>query len=45
METKNYYEVLDIPTNCPQDKIAQAYQSALIAYSEDSLAIYSLVLS
>jgi curved DNA-binding protein CbpA len=45
METKNYYEVLDIPTNCPQDKIAQAYQSALIAYSEDSLAIYSLMSS
>ncbi|MDH4468165.1 MAG: helix-turn-helix domain-containing protein [Bacteriovoracaceae bacterium] len=45
METKNYYEVLDIPTNCPQAKIAQAYQSALIAYSEDSLAIYSLMSS
>ncbi len=45
METKNYYEVLDIPTNVPQTKIAQAYQSALIAYSEDSLAIYSLMTS
>lgn len=45
METKNYYEVLDIPTNHPQDKIPQAYQSALIAYSEDSLAIYSLMSS
>jgi curved DNA-binding protein CbpA len=45
METKNYYEVLDIPTNCPQERIAQAYQSALIAYSEDSLAIYSLMSS
>jgi DnaJ-class molecular chaperone len=44
-ERNNYYEVLEIPTNASQEQILQAYNSALIAYSEDSVAIYSLMSS
>lgn len=44
-ERNNYYEVLEIPTNATQEQILQAYNSALIAYSEDSVAIYSLMSS
>lgn len=42
-DRNNYYEVLEIPVNASQEQIAQAYNSALIAYSEDSVAIYSLM--
>ncbi len=44
-ERNNYYDVLEIPTNASQEQILQAYNSALIAYSEDSVAIYSLMSS
>ena len=42
-ERNNYYEVLEIPVGASHDQIQQAYNSALIAYSEDSVAIYSLM--
>jgi curved DNA-binding protein CbpA len=42
-ERNNYYEVLEIPVNATFEQIQQAYNSALIAYSEDSVAIYSLM--
>lgn len=44
-EKNNYYEVLEIPISASQEQILQAYNSALIAYSEDSVAIYSLMSS
>lgn len=44
-EKNSYYEVLEIPISASQDQILQAYNSALIAYSEDSVAIYSLMSS
>lgn len=42
-ERNNYYEVLEIPINASHEQIVQAYNSALIAYSEDSVAIYSIM--
>lgn len=44
-DRKNYYEVLEIPVNATPDQIEKAYNSALVAYSEDSVAIYSLMSS
>lgn len=42
-ETKNYYEVLEIPTDANQEEISRAYTRAKNAYSGDSLALYSLM--
>jgi curved DNA-binding protein CbpA len=42
---KNYYEVLEIPTNAKSEDIYHSYQRAKFAYSSDSLAIYSLISS
>lgn len=42
-ETKNYYEVLEIPTDANQEEISSAYTRAKNAYSGDSLALYSLM--
>jgi curved DNA-binding protein CbpA len=42
-ESKNYYEVLEIPTDASSDEIQQAYQRAKNAYSGDSVALYSLM--
>lgn len=40
---KNYYEILEISTSAGQDEIFQSYQRAKSAYSQDSLALYSLM--
>lgn len=42
-ELKNYYEVLEIPSSAKQEDIYQSYQRAKLAYSTDSLALYSLM--
>lgn len=42
-DVKNYYEVLEIPTDATQDEIQQAYNRAKNAYSGDSVALYSLM--
>jgi curved DNA-binding protein CbpA len=40
---KNYYEVLEIPSNARSEEIYHSYQRAKAAYSSDSLALYSLM--
>jgi curved DNA-binding protein CbpA len=40
---KNYYEVLEIPTNASDTEIQKAYIRAKNAYGQESLALYSLV--
>lgn len=40
---KNYYEILEIPTTANSDEIHQGYLRAKNAYSQDSLALYSLM--
>ncbi|MEI8346183.1 MAG: helix-turn-helix domain-containing protein [Pseudomonadota bacterium] len=40
---KNYYEVLEIPINATYEQIHQGYLSAKNAYSNESLAFYSLM--
>jgi len=42
-EMKNYYEVLEIPSNARSEEIYHSYQRAKAAYSSDSLALYSLM--
>lgn len=42
-EVKNYYEVLEIPSSARSEEIYQSYQRAKLAYSNDSLALYSLM--
>ena len=42
-ELKNYYEVLEVPSSAKQEDIYQSYQRAKLAYSTDSLALYSLM--
>ncbi|MFZ4714745.1 MAG: helix-turn-helix domain-containing protein [Bacteriovoracaceae bacterium] len=42
-DTKNYYEVLEIPTDASSDEIQQAYHRSKNAYSGDSVALYSLM--
>ena len=42
-EKKNYYEVLEIPTNASPQEIESAYIRARNAYSGDSVALYSLM--
>ncbi len=41
--SKNYYEILGIPTTATQSEIADGYQQAKLAYSPDSPAMYSLL--
>lgn len=43
MKHKNYYEILEVPTNASPDEIQQGYSRAKNAYSQDSLALYSLM--
>jgi hypothetical protein len=43
MNQKNYYEILEVPTNASPDEIQQGYTRAKNAYSQDSLALYSLM--
>lgn len=40
---KNYYEVLEVPVDASMDEIQQGYIRARNAYSQDSLALYSLM--
>lgn len=42
-DLKNYYEVLEIPHNAKAEDIYYSYQRAKAAYSNDSLALYSLI--
>lgn len=42
-EKKNYYDVLEIPTNANPQEIESAYVRAKNAYSGDSVALYSLM--
>ncbi|MDC1174764.1 helix-turn-helix domain-containing protein [Bacteriovoracaceae bacterium] len=41
--SKNYYEILEIPTDASQEDIHRGYTRAKNAYSQDSLALYSLM--
>ena len=41
--SKNYYEVLEVPTDASSDDIHKGYVRARNAYSQDSLALYSLM--
>ena len=43
LENKNYYEVLEIPTNATDSEIQQGYIRSKNAYAQESLALYSLV--
>lgn len=40
---RNYYEVLEIPTDATPEEVNQGYIRAKNAYSQDSLALYSLM--
>ena len=42
-DLKNYYEVLEIPSTSKTEEIYQSYLRAKLAYSQDSLALYSLI--
>jgi curved DNA-binding protein CbpA len=42
-DAKNYYEILEIPSNARSEEIYHSYQRAKQAYSNDSLALYSLM--
>lgn len=42
MAEKNYYELLDITPEAGEQEIEEAYRGASVAYSEDSVALYSL---
>ncbi len=42
-DSRNYYEVLEIPTNASQDEIYNAYNKAKNSYNSDNLALYSLM--
>lgn len=42
-QEKNYYEVLDVPTTATHDQIYQGYLRQKNAYSNDNLAVYSLM--
>ena len=42
-EQRNYYEILEIPTDASPDEIHKGYLRAKNAYSQDSLALYSLI--
>ncbi len=42
-DLKNYYEVLEVSTNAKSEDIYHSYQRAKLAYSNDSLALYSLM--
>ncbi len=42
-DLKNYYEVLEIPSTSKTEDIYQSYLRAKSAYSQDSLALYSLI--
>lgn len=43
MDKKNYYEILEVPTDATQEEIQRGYIRAKNAYSQDSVALYSLM--
>ena len=40
---KNYYEILEIPTNAAPQEVHEGYHRAKNAYAQDSVALYSLM--
>ena len=42
-DEKNYYEILEIPTNANSEEIYKGYIKAKNTYSHDSIALYSLL--
>lgn len=42
-KSKNYYEILEVPTSASSEEIYQGYVRAKNAYGQDSLALYSLM--
>jgi len=40
---KNYYEILEVPTDANPDQIYQAYLRQKQTYAQDNLAVYSLL--
>ena len=42
-EHKNYYEILELPVDASDEEIHRGYQRAKNAYTQDSLALYSLM--
>jgi curved DNA-binding protein CbpA len=42
-KSKNYYEILEIPTDASAEEVHQGYIKTKNAYSNDSLALYSLM--
>ena len=42
LEEQNHHEVLEIPPGASLEEIERAYQLTRAAYSDDSLALYSL---
>ncbi len=42
-DQKNYYDILEIPTNASFDEVQRGYLRAKNAYGQDSLALYSLM--
>ncbi len=42
-DSKNYYEILEVPSTARSEEIYHSYQRAKQAYSNDSLALYSLM--
>ena len=42
-KAKNYYEILEIPTDASPEEVHQGYIKTKNAYSQDSLALYSLM--
>ena len=43
MDEKNYYEILEVPTDADPDIIYQAYLRQKQTYAQDNLAVYSLL--
>lgn len=42
-ESKNYYEILEVPEDAAPEEVQKGYHRAKNAYSQDSLALYSLM--
>jgi curved DNA-binding protein CbpA len=42
-KAKNYYEILEVPTDASAEEVHQGYIKTKNAYSNDSLALYSLM--
>ena len=42
-DEKNYYEILEIPTDASSEEVYQGYIKAKNTYSHDSIALYSLL--